>query len=316
MIYKETSKENLQIRDVVNFFLYIQGHRLKDNYSKKITFILFSLFLTSYLFSQEIKIDYYGIVSDDLDSNMAKMTSDLYFTQLCEVNNFSITDRRTEVSQTEIPDSDFFSEEKLSFYTEIKKIEDSEKWTTTLHVYNKAANSDYTKTKEYDSFYKILVDSKQNLQISITSLIDASTNDLAVSDNDEDAISIDFSKAKSVISSESLSGNWIGENHIDKIVIMRGGRGFIILKNGASMNISIAINDSEIKIEQIGKPNASFFTELPRSLALNAAITAEPIKWILKSQDNNTLVGKKQTLVPFNDSYILGTIDVVWKRIN
>ena len=34
--------------------------------------------------------------SDDLDMNMAKLTSDLYFTQLSEIQGFSVTDRRSE----------------------------------------------------------------------------------------------------------------------------------------------------------------------------------------------------------------------------
>ena len=97
---------------------------------------------------------------------------------------------------------------------------------------------------------------------------------------------------------------------------MRGGRGFVILKNGATINVNIAINDSEIVISQTGKANASYFPELPRNLALTAAVSAEPIKWVLYSKNPNTLVGQKNTLINKNGSIEPGTIDVIWTRIN
>ena len=35
---------------------------------------------------------------------------------------------------------------------------------------------------------------------------------------------------------ETLAGTWTGEALVDKVIILRGGNGFVIFKNGASMN--------------------------------------------------------------------------------
>lgn len=262
--------------------------------------------------AQNYKIDYYGIVCDSIDSNMAKMTSDLYYTQLCEIPSFEIADKRENPNLEQIPDTSIFSDTRLSFYTEIKKNSDDTTWCTTIVVYDKLSMTQYSKSKNYDSFYKILVESKQNLQETIKSLIQK----YDISEDSNESESIDFPVSKIQISSESLSGNWAGEDFIDKIMIMRGGRGFIIFNNGAAMNISISITDTSIEIKQSGKSNASFFPELPRNLALTAALSAEPIVWKLESTDSNTLVGKRYTLLPDNDSYRSGSVDVVWKKIN
>ena len=99
---------------------------------------------------------------------------------------------------------------------------------------------------------------------------------------------------------------------------MRGGRGFVIFKNGASMNITVEIKSSgggqNIIITQNGKANASFFTDLPRELALKEAVNAQPIKWVFQALDDNTLNGIKNTLVLDGTTAASGTINVTWKR--
>ena len=116
---------------------------------------------------------------------------------------------------------------------------------------------------------------------------------------------------------ENLSGTWKGEENIDKIVILRGGRGFVIFNNGASMNIQIKNSTSvpnQIIVTQNSKSNASFFPELPRNMALQAAVQAEPIQWILNINDENTLKGIKQTLLLDGDNCKKGEIPVEWNK--
>ena len=52
---------------------------------------------------------------------MAKMTSDLYFTQLSEINNFSVEDKRESPLLENQPDVGLFSEESLAFFANISK---------------------------------------------------------------------------------------------------------------------------------------------------------------------------------------------------
>ena len=62
------------------------------------------------------------------------------------------------------------------------------------------------------------------------------------------------------------------------------------------MNIDVEIQENTVICTQTGKSNASFFPDLPREIALVAALDAEPIKWTLNLTDENTLNGTKKTL--------------------
>lgn len=270
----------------------------------------------SRLTAQSYSIDYYGIVSTQIDSNMSKMTSDLYYTQLSEINTFSVSDKRTDSSLSKVPDNSVLSDNALSFYTVITKNEADDSWITTIYVIDKKNQEQHSKQKQYDSFYKILMESKNVLKDTIKQLIenDSETTSLAIN---QKGSSFQSSTDNQSISTENLSGTWIGEENIDKIVILRGGRGFAIFKNGASMNISVEIlSDNTIKISQKGKGNASFYPELPRNLALNAAISAPPIEWTLKIVEGNKLSGTKKTLLPDGDDYKIGNININWEKVD
>ena len=245
------------------------------------------------------------------------MTSDLYYTQLSEINNFSVSDKRNTPSLAERPDTDAFSENTLSFFTLINKDTNSDKWITTYYVVDKARNEEHSKKKTYDSFYKILMESKDVLKDTIKQLIENDTSTTAITASVHDQA--DSNKSE-ITSTEELSGTWSGEENINKIVIMRGGRGFVIFNNGASMNITVELSGSDsnkkVLIKQKGNSNASFYPDLKRTAALTAAVSAAPIKWTLNLTDTNTLKGIKDTLLPDGDSYKEGSVNVIWTRLN
>ena len=245
------------------------------------------------------------------------MTSDLYYTQLSEINNFSVSDKRTTPSLSERPDAAEFADDKLAFFTLISKDTKSDKWITTYYVVDKTKNEEHSKKKIYDSFYKILMEPKDVLKDTIKQLIE---NDVAATSITATAHDQAASAGSSISSTEELSGTWGGEENISKIVIMRGGRGFVIFNNGASMNITVELSGPEgsrhVLITQKGNANASFYPELKRAAALSAAVSANPIKWTLNLTDGNTLKGTKDTLLPDGDSYKEGSVNVTWTRIN
>lgn len=290
----------------------------KDLLKKSVLISIILFIFSTGLSAQSYFIDYYGIVSTEIDENMSKMTSDLYYTQLTEINNFTITDKRTSPNLKNRPDISAFSENALSFFTLITKDSDSDKWITTYYVIDKANNEEHSKQKKFDSFYKILMEPKDVLRQTIKQLIenDTSAKTLTSQTSSEapDLTPTDIS------STEELSGTWTGEDNIRKIVIMRGGRGFVIFKNGATMNIIVELSGDEsnkqVLITQKGHSNASFYPELQRSAALTAAVSAEPIKWTLTLINGNTLKGIKETLLPEGNSYKQGTVSVIWTRLN
>lgn len=281
---------------------------------------LFALIISVCLFNipafsqSKYTIDYFGIVANGVDDNMSKMTSDLYYTQLCEINDYSVNDKRVGIRMASTPDTSDFEDGKISLYAVISKKENTSKWISTITIFDSSKNATLSEAKEYDSFYKILMEPKAALQDTISSLLSGGGKSVAAA-----ASGTTTPKSTSKIqSTEFLSGTWGGEDTIDKIVIMRGGRGFVIFKNGSSMNITVEIKtdgaSQNIVITQNGKANASFFPELPREVALKEAVNAQPIKWIFNVNDDDTLSGTKSTLILSDGVAENGTLDVIWKR--
>ena len=136
-------------------------------------FLIFTGYTAFFCPAHEFEIDYCGIFSEDLDMNMAKLTSDLYYTQLSEIQGFSVTDRRAEFTFNEYDNLDktVFTPQKKTFFAEINKKNDSDKWITVFHIVYES--SEVTRIKEYDSFYKILMEPKDNLKTTLAKCIAA-----------------------------------------------------------------------------------------------------------------------------------------------
>lgn len=296
---------------------------LKKN--KSVISILLFILVTAGIYSQSKvagqTINYFGVLSTDLDSNMSKMTSDLYYTQLCELTNITVNDCRNEASSITSEDQLTLSDENLNFYFKVSKTDES-KWISSLFLVNKKTLKITSESKEYDSFYKILMEPKNTLQENLKKLyenyLSGSVSNITANLKDDSKFP-DFSKLPKIFSTEELSGTWNGESYIDKIVIMRGGRGFVIFNNGASMNISIKIDNAENKdsiiITQTSRTNASFYPNIDRKIALAAAYDANPIEWTLKLIDSNTLQGTKRTLIPAEDGNVVeGLESVTWSK--
>lgn len=293
----------------------------KEKLFKTFLTFLFTIYFSNSLFAQNaLKIDYFGIISSEIDENMYKLTSDLYYTQLCEISNFSVTDKRKDTPLSSQPSLSEITKDSLAFFTLIEKAGENGKWNATLCVINKTNGEKKTQTKEYDSYYKILMEPKSVLQTSIKDLISKNQkNSISQSQNTkpQNITSPNEQDAENMTITENLSGTWTGEDIIDKIVIMRGGRGFVIFKNGASMNILVNLSgndNSQIEIIQNTRANASFYPDIPRQLALKEALTAEPIKWTFTLVDDDTLSGTKSTLVSEGDVIKPGFVNVTWNR--
>ncbi len=280
-------------------------------------FICFSF----HLFAAPLQIDYYGVVSTSQDVNMLKIAQDLFYTQLNSIDNLSISDRRPDtstVSKTP-PDLSMYSSRAL-FYAEITETKTNDSETTWNCVFNMATPSDgkiYSSTKFYNSYYKMLTSAKETIEDLVAPLKARFLAQDSTKDTFPSLSSTGTASAQTGIEAESLAGTWGGEPYADKIVILRGGRGFIIFKNGATMNISVRVSGSQVVVKQTGKSNASFFPELSRETALTAAASAPPVEWNFTVQDSSTLTGTKSTLVKTNsdpESAALGTENVTWTR--
>lgn len=285
---------------------------------RAVSIILFA-FCAFFADAQSLEIDYCGIFSDDLDQNMSKLTSDLYYTQLSELQNFTVVDKRSQFDSKNPGsiDKSLFAEKSKTFFAEINKNPSNDKWQTVFHIFYEG--NEVTKSKEYDSYYKILMEPKDNLRATLSALINGGGSVSEAQKPQTDSASKEPVKAAQ-ISTDFLSGTWKGEDGLNKVVIMRGGRGFVIFSNGASMNISIRLDEGggnqKITIVQNQRSNASFFPQLSRQLALEEAVNADPIEWNLQATDSNTLKGQKRTLIEETGQVSYGNIPVTWTRIN
>ncbi len=269
--------------------------------SKNLTItLLFFIFFLKAISASPLQIEYYGVVSTSSDVNMMKMAQDFFYTQLTSIDGLSVSDKRSDISSVSatIPDTSNASLNKFSFYaqiTEDKKGENSIFWNCAFVLIKTETGVIFQKNKTYETYYKMLTNAKETIEDFLTPFILKNENS-----SKEDSVQI--AQKNSSINIEDLSGSWTGEPYTDKILILRGGRGFIILKNGATMNISVSIiqdssGENLIKIKQSGKANASFFPELSRELALKEAPSAPPVEWTFVKTADDTLSGTKKTLV-------------------
>ena len=267
--------------------------------------LLFMLCLPAAFLSAQAKraLYVYASSSSSGDSAVIKMTEDLFFSQLASSDLFTVHDMRsTEYSAAEL--TRYGSGNSLFFYTQI--YEKDGQWFLKLHLIDGATGKETVLQNNYDGYYKILTEAKN----SLTSLIKQFNAGEAQKTEKQGTSSVTV---------EKLSGTWYGEDYIDKIIILRGGRGFVIFKNGASMNVSVSVSGNLLSAVQQGKPNASFFPELPREAALVKAPEAKPVRWELTVESESAMKGVKISLVAeYDNSGVLsvkeGRIPVRWHR--
>lgn len=267
--------------------------------------LLFMLCLPAAFLSAQAKraLYVYASSSSSGDSAVIKMTEDLFFSQLASSDLFIVHDMRsTEYSAAEL--TRYGGADSLFFYTQI--YEKDGQWFLKLHLIDGATGKETVLQNNYDGYYKILTEAKN----SLTSLIKQFNAGEAQKTEKQGTSSVTV---------EKLSGTWYGEDYIDKIIILRGGRGFVIFKNGASMNVSVSVSGNLLSAVQQGKPNASFFPELPREVALVNAPEAKPVRWELTVESESAMKGVKISLVAeYDNSGVLsikeGRIPVRWHR--
>lgn len=292
-------------------FYLMKSLNLKNAAKRLLLMILVS---TGIATAESLQVDYYGVVSSSSDTNMLKMAQDVFYTQLKSIDSLVVVDRRPDISKTldSVPEINQKSS-RIAFYAEIdekKDLFENTAWNCKFIAVNPKDKTEHSKSEIFESYYKILVNAKNSIESVLSEFNSAKK---IPTDADKQNLA---ANSHSNIDIESLAGTWTGEPGTDKIIILRGGRGFVIYKNGATMNIKVAARNggNEIEISQVGKSNASFFTELQRETALAAAPNAEPIKWNFKITSKSSLKGTKTTLLQDGDNAKEGTVPATWTK--
>lgn len=269
------------------------------------------LFLTASYLHAAKNVDFYATESSSMDSGMIQMTTDHFYSQFQTIDGYLVIDHR----------KDHFSLEKatsnISFYAQIQQSSEGG-WLCTLNAIKASENKNFSSTKKYDSYYMILLDAKASLE-SLLSNFSGNVKPLenTFAETPAEEIPLEDTAKENILDIESLSGTWAGENYIDKILILRSGKGVIVYKNGAIMNVSVTIQDKNVHIVQTGRSNASYFPELPRAVALKNAGSAPPVEWNLTYNSQGFLEGNKKTLVENEDTsegVSSALVKVSWQR--
>lgn len=286
----------------------------------------------------EKKIDFYGVASSGVDKNMLKMTADLYYNQLKDFSTNAKDYRKNITEEAESENSltvNIQEDSALAFYVFItKKDGASNLWSAKVFLQDVKSGKVYSSKKEYPSYYKILMESKSSLSSILDNLLlqQEGINIASPAQEDLERVATDGGndgaeersgkeegeKKKNAIS--DVTGTWIGEEEIAKAVILSNGRGFVIFKNGASMNISVVVNNSastsHISIKQTSTSNAAYYPELEKSVAIDAAKSGNLIEWSFTNNGEASMYGKKTTLIKDKSKagWTRAILDVEWKR--
>lgn len=267
---------------------------------KKLLFVAFSIFFSFSVFAQT-KVGFFGAVSSSDDDSTISLTEDLYFSKASLLSDVNVVDFRSR--SFSMDNISQYSGINYAFYPEIQ--EDGNGWVCTFHGINIKTKKEYNSQKHYDSYYKILMDAKNELESFFVSMkAPESQNIVATSASSVASINLDM-----------LSGTWKGESYIDKIVILRGGRGFVIFNNGASMNISVVVSDGKLIATQIGSSNSAYYPDVSQSLFLSMTEKPEPIVWNFDIKTPSKLEGTKYTLQEINQTARFMNIPVTWTKL-
>ena len=321
----------------------------------KILFFLFLACSVSAFCQDQFDVFYYGIIADSAQVNQINISQDLFAAQIRAIPELNLVDFRNNglkesflsLSDAEIKNIDAeklfslisdneklkASEKAVIFFCKIDKTED-ETWDCTYYTKNLSTNKIDSVSKNFETFYKILADARNTIGEILSSSCEI---ELTKGQTQARAAREPISDVAMTV--EGVSGTWSGEKNITKIILMRSGRGFVIFSNGASMNITIEIEQAQNSIPELtdnvqyidlslfkfnfakelsnGNFNASFYPDIPRQKVLAYADNATPIEWTFMLTGSGTLSGFKNTL-GLDDSESIGpkTERVEWKKLN
>lgn len=120
---------------------------------------------------------------------------------------------------------------------------------------------------------------------------------------------------------DSLAGAWYGEDgEVEKIMIMRGGRGVAIWVSGISLLLDLKLEDGILIVSQKGGCQPRQFVNLPDSIANMAAKSAKPIVWQFSVDQNLKVLSglKRMSAVQYKNDQIVSisevAVPVTWHR--
>jgi len=263
----------------------------------------------------------YSLTSNDVGEHIAKTVDDLVFSFVKELRNYSVIDMRRDLPPRDlsVPDGTDYI-----FYGNMTSQRDGIK----LELVLKGGPFGVTRllSRVYENSNLILLESRllvrdifdQSIALPDPLPADASgaTGVSAVSPVAGDTPR----ELRAVSNIDSLAGSWQGEDGIDKIMLLRGGRGVAVLSSGVSISLEVILSGDDLVIRQKGAANPRQFSDLPDPVARQAANVAPPLEWrFMITPDQKVLSGTKKHVTIKNDGKNILTMEnavtlVSWTR--
>ncbi|MGI5103798.1 hypothetical protein E4N88_04855 [Treponema denticola] len=247
----------------------------------------------------------FKLESKNITEQTTATISNAIFSFVKELKKYDIVDMRS----TPVTETDAQQRFDYVFAGKITRLENG----IQLELMLKNSSDKITRriSKIYQSVNLILLDSR----VLVSDIFDKSVN-LSVTYNPEDSDSKENSEVEEVKNIDILSGSWQGEEGLERVELMRGGRGIALLSSGITILLQIRIHEGYLTINQSGKPMPRQFINLPDEIAKKAAEMGKTPSWkFLVSADNKILVGEKTDIEIIYHGNTLVSVNEVIKKV-
>lgn len=277
--------------------------------SKKTAYIALLLLTGIYSLFALPRVAVYQLQAPTINEQTVQTVDNLVFSFIKELKTYTIFDLRNQPVPAEFP-TDLSAE--YIFFGVLKEVPEGIKLELTL----KGRKDQVTRmiSKVYDNVNKILLDSR----LLVFNLFDFSVRLENLADTmEQDQRITEFEYIETV---DSLAGSWKGEPGLDRIMILRGGRGMAVFSSGVSVSLEFKIDNGYLLVTQKGVLQPRQFLNLPDDIARQAVQKIDPPQWrFLVSADKKILSGTKvDAQIRYNETAIIdvqyGTVIVEWLR--
>ena len=251
----------------------------------------------------------YQLQAPELSEQTVQTVDNLVFSFIKELKTYTILDLRSQTVPADFPKNPAID---YIFFGMLKEVPEGIK----LELVLKGREDQFTRiiSKVYGNINKILLDSR----LLVFNLFDFSVplEGLTVStpQNEQDT---EFGYVEPV---DSLAGSWKGEKGLDRVMILRGGRGMAVFSSGVSVSLDFKIDNGYLLVTQKGSLQPRQFLNLPDEIARQAVQQTNPPQWrFLVSPDKKILSGTKvDAEIQYNETSIISikydTATVEWLR--
>ena len=251
----------------------------------------------------------YQLQAPAISEQTAQTVDNLVFSFIKELKAYTIFDLRNQSVPADFPNDSAID---YIFFGALEDVPEGIK----LELILKGRKDQVTRiiSKVYDNINKILLDSR----LLVFNLFDFSVplEQLARSLPQTEQ-NTEFGYIETV---DSLAGSWKGEPGLDRVMILRGGRGMAVFSSGVSVSLDLKIENGYLLVTQKGNLQPRQFLNLPDEIARQAVQKTNPPQWrFLVSSDKKILSGTKvDAQIQYNDTAIISieydTATVEWLR--